>query len=83
MILVEGLCIAKISGVIQSECNPKIAFSLGFFLKSSLEHFLPPQKRHRNLDFPGNVSCLVLLLVIFDFLLESDFLIDQKETFVL
>lgn len=71
--LEEGRCIANILSVIQSELSPKIGFLLGFSLKLSFLHFLPPQKAQINLLFLVNSPYskqvdLAKLILIYEFL---------------
>jgi len=50
----DGLHVANILFVIQSDKSPSIAFSCGFFKWFSFEQLLPPQNKHKNVDFLEN-----------------------------
>ena len=66
---VDGLYVASIRGVIQSERRPSMAFLWGFFKWFSFEQLLPPQKRHKKVDFLENYPLLInyFFLLIFNF----------------
>ena len=68
-----GLHEARISAVIQSECNPEMAFLWGFFSGISLGHFFPPQKWQRKVEVWYTSDCFTMRIIGGNFFDKSDY----------